>query len=219
MKLPDAISSEVAAAAMLKGCTAEYLIERCAHIEAGEAVLVHAAAGGVGSILVQWLKSLGAVVIAHAGSSSKAKRAESLGADHALCCPMSELAAEVRALTGGKGVPVVLDGVGADSWEASLGSVARRGLLVTYGNASGPVPPFSALDLLKAGSAFVTRPTLSDYMLTSEEMRTSATRLFEMIESGALKIMAGTTFPLTDAADAHRAMEGRSTSGSVVLIP
>jgi NADPH2:quinone reductase len=204
---------------MLKGCTAEFLVERCAKIERGETVLVHAAAGGVGSILVPWLKSLGAVVIAHAGTSKKAEIAKSLGADHALSCPMETLAGEVRALTGGKGVPVVLDGVGAASWEASMGSVARRGLLVTYGNASGPVPPFTALDILKAGSIFVTRPTLFDYIPTAEEMRASAARLFEMLTSDTLEVTIGARFPLTEAAEAHRAIEARSTTGSTVLIP
>ena len=143
VKLPEGIGAETAAAAMLKGCTAEYLIERCARVRAGQTVLVHAAAGGVGSILVQWLKAIGATVIAHAGSVEKAATARALGADQALSCPMAELAAEVRGLTGGEGVPVVLDGVGAASWQASLGALARRGLLVTYGNASGPVPPAS----------------------------------------------------------------------------
>jgi NADPH2:quinone reductase len=219
VKLPEGISSEVAAAAMLKGCTAEFLVERCANIEAGEAVLVHAAAGGVGSILVPWLKSLGAVVIAHTGTSKKAEVAKSLGADHALCCPMEELAAEVRALTGGKGVPVVLDGVGAASWEASLGSVARRGLLVTYGNASGSVPPFTALDLLRAGSVFVTRPTLFDYIATADEMNASAARLFEMIANGTIEVNIGARFSLIEAADAHRALESRATTGSTILLP
>ncbi len=219
VKLPEGISSDAAAAAMLKGCTAEFLIERCAQIEKGETVLVHAAAGGVGSILVPWLKSLGAVVIAHAGTSKKAEIAKALGADHALSCPMDALAGEVRALTGGKGVPVVLDGVGAASWEASIGSVARRGLLVTYGNASGPVPPFTALDLLKAGSIFVTRPSLFDYIPTAEEMRASAARLFEMIDGGTIEVTIGARFPLTEAADAHRAIEARATTGSTVLIP
>ncbi|HEX8261262.1 MAG TPA: zinc-binding dehydrogenase, partial [Allosphingosinicella sp.] len=219
VKLPDAVTAEDAAAAMLKGCTAEYLIERCARVEAGQAVLVHAAAGGVGAILVQWLKAIGAVVIAHAGDSRKAAMAKELGADHALCGPMEGLAAEVRALTDGKGVPAVLDGVGAASWQASLASVARRGLVVTYGNASGPVPPFTAFDLLSAGSVFVTRPTLADYCKTPEEMRASAARLFEMIEKGAVKIRIGATLPLLEAADAHRALEARATMGSTVLIP
>jgi NADPH2:quinone reductase len=219
VKLPDAISFEDAAAAMLKGCTAEYLVERCARVQPEETVLVHAAAGGVGSILVPWLKHLGAVVIAHAGDSRKAALAKELGADHALCCPMEELAAEVRALTDGKGVPIVLDGVGKASWAASLGSVARRGLIVTYGNASGPVPPFTPLDLLSAGSIFVTRPTLADYCRTPEEIRTSAARLFEVIEKGIIKIRIGARFPLRDAAEAHRAIESRATTGSTVLIP
>jgi len=219
VRLPDSVSAEQAAAAMLKGCTAEYLIERCAKVEAGQTVLVHAAAGGMGSILVQWLKAIGAKVIAHAGDSRKAALAAGLGADHALCCPMEELAAEVRALTGGQGVPVVLDGVGEASWKASLASVARRGLLVTYGNASGPVPAFTALDLLSAGSVFVTRPTLADYCRSAEEMAASAERLFEMIGKGAVEIRIGATFPLLEAADAHRAIEARATTGSTVLIP
>jgi len=217
--LPDAVSAEQAAAAMLKGCTAEYLIERCARVQPGETVLVHAAAGGVGSILVPWLKHVGATVIAHSGDSRKAALAEALGADHSLCCPLDELAAEVRSLTEGKGVPIVLDGVGKASWSASLGSVARRGLIVSYGNASGPVPPFTALDLLAAGSIFVTRPTLADYAATSEEMRASAARLFELIANGTIAVTIGQTFPLLEAADAHRAIEGRKTTGSTVLLP
>jgi NADPH2:quinone reductase len=132
---------------------------------------------------------------------------------------MDSLAAEVRALTGGHGVPVVLDGVGEASWKASLGSVARRGLLVTYGNASGPVPAFTALDLLGAGSIFVTRPTLADYCRTGDEMTASAARLFEMIAKGAVAIRIGATFPLLEAADAHRAIEARQTTGSTVLLP
>lgn len=219
VKLPDGISSEAAAALMLKGATAEYLIERCARVEAGQAVLVHAAAGGVGSILVPWLKALGAVVIAHAGSAAKAALAKELGADHALSCPLDALAGEVRALTDGQGVQVVLDGVGAASWTASLASVARRGLIVSYGNASGPVPPFTALDLTRAGSIFVTRPTLADYAATPEEMRTCAARLFEMVEKGVVQARIGARYPLRDAAEAHRAIESRATTGSTVLIP
>jgi NADPH2:quinone reductase len=219
VKLPDSIDAETAAAAMLKGCTVEYLVERCARVQAGEAVLVHAAAGGVGSILVPWLKALGARIIAHSGDSRKAAMAKESGADESLCIPMDALAAEVRRLTDGKGVPVVFDGVGAASWSASLASTARRGLLVTYGNASGPVPPFTALDLLRAGSIFVTRPTLADYCATPEEMRASAARLFEMIEQGKVPVRIGARFELAKAADAHRAIESRATTGSTVLIP
>jgi NADPH2:quinone reductase len=219
VKLPDTIPSETAAAALLKGCTAEFLVERCAAVGPGDTVLVHAAAGGVGSILVPWLKAVGARVIAHSGSPKKAELAKGLGADESLCCPMERLSAEVRDLTDGKGVPIVLDGVGAASWEASLGSVAKRGLIVTYGNASGPVPPFTAIDLLRAGSIFVTRPILFDYVATPEEMRASAARLFEMIESGAVPVKIGGRFSLSDAAESHRALEARATTGSTVLIP
>lgn len=219
VKVPDSLGFEEAAAVMLKGCTAEYLIERCAKVAEGDTVLVHSAAGGVGSILVPWLKAAGATVIAHSGDSRKAARATALGADHSLCCSMDALAAEIRSLTAGRGVTAVLDGVGAASWTASLGSVARRGLLVTYGNASGPVPPFTALDLLTAGSVFVTRPTLADYCVAAEDMRRSAERLFEMIDKGVVAADIGARFPLTKAADAHRALEARSTVGSTILIP
>ena len=219
VRLPEGISSEDAAAVMLKGATAEYLIERCARVQPGQTVLVHAAAGGVGSILVPWLKAIGASVIAHAGSPAKAAIAASLGADHSLSCPMEALAGEVRALTAGRGADVVLDGVGAASWTASLAAVARRGLVVTYGNASGPVPPFSALDLTRAGSIFVTRPTLGDYAATPEEMRDCASRLVEMIGTGVVKVAIGARYSLRDAAEAHRAIESRATTGSTVLIP
>jgi NADPH2:quinone reductase len=219
VRIPEGISSEQAAAAMLKGCTAEYLVERCAKVAPGQTVLVHAAAGGVGSILVQWLKTIGASVIAHAGNPEKAAIATTLGADHSLCGPFDTLAEEVRRLTGGKGVDAVLDGVGAASWAASLASVAKRGIVVTYGNASGPVPPFSALDLLRAGSIFVTRPTLGDYCGTVEELRASAARLFELMLSGAVQVQIGSRYPLEQAAEAHRALEARETTGSTVLLP
>lgn len=215
--IPNGISSEQAAAAMLKGCTAEYLIERCAKVEADQAVLVHAAAGGVGSIAVQWLKAIGATVIAHSGSAAKAKLAAELGADVSLDCPMDELAAKVRTATGGEGVPVILDGVGAASWEASLASIARRGLLVSYGNASGPVPPVNLLDLMRRGSVFVTRPSLFDYAASPAEMRACAGRLFDMMLAGKVKVEIGQRFPLAQAAKAHRALEARATTGSTVL--
>ena len=219
VKLPDGISCEQAAAAMLKGCTAEYLIERCARVGPGMSVLVHAAAGGVGSIAVQWLKAIGASVIAHSGGAAKARLAADLGADLSLDCPMEDLAANVREATSGEGVPVVLDGVGAASWEASLGSVARRGLVVSYGNASGPVPPFPLLELSRRGSLFVTRPTLFDYCATPEDMRASATRLLGMMLSGKVEVRVGAYYPLADAAEAHRALEARATTGSTVLVP
>jgi NADPH2:quinone reductase len=195
------------------------LIERCAKVEAGQWVLVHAAAGGVGSILVPWLKAIGARVIAHAGSAEKAAIAKGLGADHALSCSFDHLAEKISEITEGAGARAVLDGVGAASWAASLASLGRRGLMVTYGNASGPVPPFSPLELARGGSLFLTRPTLHDYVAIREALQESAARLFEMIRSGAVPVRIGARFPLADAAEAHRALEARATTGSTLLIP
>jgi NADPH:quinone reductase len=217
VRLPEGISAEAAAAVILKGCTAEMLVERCAKVQAGDWVLVHAAAGGVGSILVPWLKAVGAKVIAHAGSAGKAAIAEALGADHALSCRFEELAQKVRDISGG--VRTVLDGVGTASWAASLASLGRRGLMVSYGNASGPAPPLSPLELARGGSLFLTRPTLGDYVATAAELQASAARLFEMIGSGAVEVRIGARFALADAAEAHRALEARKTTGSTLLIP
>lgn len=219
VRLPDAINAETAAAVMLKGCTAEMLVERCAKVQPGEWVLVHAAAGGVGSILVPWLKAVGARVVAHAGSAAKAAVAKDLGADQALSCAFDELTEKVREITDGKGVRTAFDGVGAASWAASLKSLGRRGLMVSYGNASGPVPPFSPLELARGGSLFLTRPTLFDYAATPEEVQASAARLFEIIGSGAIPVRIGARFALADAAEAHRALESRATTGSTLLIP
>jgi NADPH2:quinone reductase len=218
VRLPDDIDAATAAAILLKGCTAEMLVERCALVRAGEWVLVHAAAGGVGSILVPWLKAVGAQVIAHAGSAEKAAIATELGADHALSCALGELAAQVHDIIRA-GVRVVLDGVGAASWTASLASLARRGLMVSYGNASGPVPPFGVLELARHGSLFLTRPTLGDYVASAEELQASAARLFEMVRSGAVPVRIGARFALADAAAAHGALEARATTGSTLLIP
>jgi NADPH2:quinone reductase len=218
VRLPEAISAETAAAAMLKGCTAEMLIERCARVQAGDWVLVHAAAGGVGSILVPWLKAIGAGVIAHAGSSEKAVLAAGSGADAALSCRFEELPGKIREIVQ-EGVRVVFDGVGAASWTASLSCLSKRGLMVSYGNASGPVPPLSPLELARGGSLFLTRPTLFDYVADPAELHASAARLFEMIGSGALPVRIGTRFSLDKAAEAHRALEARRTTGSTLLIP
>ncbi|MBU3076930.1 quinone oxidoreductase family protein [Sphingomonas quercus] len=217
--LADGISFETAAAAMLKAATAEMLIEQIAHTRPGQSVLVHAAAGGVGGIAVQWLKAIGARVIAHAGSPEKAAIARDLGADEALSCPLDQLAEAVRGLTGGAGVATVFDGVGAASFTASLDSLAKRGLMITYGNASGPVPPFSPLELTRRGSLFLTRPTLGNYVDTPESMRASAARLFEMIGSGKVTVPIGLSMPLEEAAEVHRRLESRSTTGSIVLLP
>lgn len=219
VKLPDEITFEQAAAAMLKGCTAEYLVERCANVRSGDKVLIQAAAGGVGTILVQWLKAIGATVIAHSGDARKAALAAELGAHHSLHCSMDELPAQVLALTSGAGVGTVFDGVGAVSWQASLRSLSRRGLLVTFGNASGPVPPFTAIDLMRAGSVFVTRPTLADYCSTTVEMRSSAARLFDMLSTAQIKVQIGRSYPLSDVRSAHRALEQRATTGSTLLLP
>lgn len=218
VKVPDGVSLETAAAAMLKGMTAEFLVRRCFHVKHGDAVLIHAAAGGVGQILVQWCKSLGATVIATVGSETKAAIVRDLGADHVIDYSHEDVAAKVAALTGGQGVAVVYDGVGKDTWAASLKSLGRRGVMVTFGNASGPVPAFAPLEL-SAKSLFVTRPKLFDYIATTEELDESAEALFAVIGSGAVKIDIGQTFPLAEARAAHEALEGRRTTGATVLIP
>lgn len=218
VKVPEGISLETAAAAMLKGMTAEFLVRRCFHVKPGDLVLIHAAAGGVGQILVQWCKALGATVIATAGSAAKLDLARELGADHVIDYSHEDVAAKVGEITGGKGVAVVYDGVGKDTWDASMKSLAKRGVLVTFGNASGPVPPFAPLEL-GAKSAFVTRPRLFDYIATTEELDESASALFAVIGSGAVKIDIGQTFPLAEARAAHEALEGRKTTGATLLIP
>ena len=205
IKIPKEISSKEAAATMLKGFTACYLAEDIVALEAGQTALVHSAAGGVGSILVPWLRDKGVIVIAHAGTPEKAAIVR---ADHSLSCPYEELAAIVREITGGSGVDVVFDGVGKESWTASLASLKRRGMMASYGNASGAVPPFSPLDLMRAGSLFLTRPTLADYTVTAEELAHTAMRLFEKMTRGVVRATVNQCFALKDAAEAHRALEG-----------
>lgn len=217
--LPDHISSDIAAAAMLKGLTACFLSEPCAKLQAGQSALVHAAAGGVGSILVPWLKDMGVQVIAHAGSPEKAEMARRAGADTALYGSFENLADAVKAATNGKGVHAVFDGVGQDSWTASLASLRPRGLMVSYGNASGPVPPVNLLDLSRGGSLYVTRPTLFAYISDPAEYRAMAYRLFDRIRRGVVTIDIGQRYALADAAEAHRALEGRRTTGSTILLP
>ena len=214
--IPDGISSEYAAATMLKGFTACYLAEDTIALSSGQTALVHSAAGGVGSILVPWLRDKGVKVIAHAGTPGKAAGVD---ADHSLSGPFDSLAEQVRDITGRLGVDVVYDGVGKDSWTASLASLKRRGLMASYGNASGAVPPVSLLELMRGGSLYVTRPTLADYISTAEELAATARRLFDRIERGVIRPVIGQQFALTDAADAHRALEARKTTGSTVLLP
>jgi NADPH2:quinone reductase len=217
--VPDGVSLETAAAAMLKGMTAEFLIRRCYPVKAGEAVLVHAAAGGVGQILVQWIKALGGVVIATAGGAEKLALAKSLGADHGIDYRTEDVASRVHEITGGIGVPVAYDSVGAATFEGTIGSMARRGTIVSFGNASGPPPPIAPARLSQAGSLYLTRPTLFHYIATTEELDASAAALFEVIQSGTVKIDVGQTFPLRDVRAAHEALEGRATTGSTLLLP
>jgi len=219
VKLPDDIDSRTAAAILLKGMTTEAFIRRTYPVKAGETVLVHAAVGGVGQIMTQWLKALGAVVIATVGSEAKAEKARELGADHIILYRDQDVAAEVRRITDGKGVPVAYDSVGKDTFEGTLGSLARRGLFVSFGNASGPVPPFPPARLAQGGSLYLTRPTLFDYIVTTEELEASAAALFDVVRSGKVKIEIGQTFGLDQARQAHEALEGRATVGASLLIP
>lgn len=217
--VPDDISDEIAAASILKGCTTEFLVERCAKVEAGWPVLVHAAAGGVGLLLVQWLKKLGATVIGTVSTREKADLARAAGADHIIDYSHEDVGAKCRELTGGAGVRVVFDGVGQDTWEASLKSVGRRGLVISYGNASGPVMGVDLRALANAGSVFATRPTLFDYYIDPAERAAGAARVFEMIRSGAVKVDIRQRYALEDVAQAHRDLEARKTTGSTILLP
>ena len=219
IRLPDSIDDRTAAAALLKGLTVQTLIAGCARARAGQSALVLAAAGGVGRMLVQWLSAIGVRVIAHAGSAEKAAIAGALGAAAALHGSFETLAAEVRAANGGDGVDIVFDGVGAASWTASLDSLHPRGLMISFGNASGPVPVASPLELARRGSLFLTRPRLYDYIDTRAELDAAAAALFGMIESRRLDIAIGMIAPLSQVAEVHRALEARQTSGSIVLLP
>lgn len=218
LAIPDDISDETAAAAMLKGCTAEFLVERCACVQPGMTVLVHAAAGGVGLILVQWLKAIGATVIGTVSTEEKAQAARAAGADHVVLYTQDDTAAAVRALTDGAGVQVVFDGVGMATWESSLDSCGKRGMIVSYGNASGPVSGVNLGLLATKGSLFCTRPTLFDYYITAEERAAGAERLWAMIRSGAVSITVGQHYALEKAAQAHADLEARKTSGSTLLV-
>jgi NADPH:quinone reductase len=217
VKLPDVISSEQAAAMMLQGLTAHMLVRQVHPVQSGETILVHAAAGGVGLILCQWAKALGATVIGTVGSDEKAELARAHGCDHPIVYTRQDFVAEVERITGGAKVPVVYDGVGRDTFMKSLDCLARRGMMVSFGNASGPVDPFPATLLAQKGSLFLTRPTLYDYVIKREELEQSAAELFDVVVSGKVKIEVKQRFALRDAAEAHRALEARETSGSTVL--
>lgn len=216
--VPDAISFQIAAAAALKGMTARYLLRKTFRVERGHVVLIHAAAGGVGQIAVQWAKHLGATVIATVGSDAKVAIAKALGADHVIVSSREDIAKCVREIEP-KGVHVVYDGVGKDTWDASLDSLRPLGMMVSYGNASGAAPPFSPLVLSQKGSLFLTRPTLFHYTATVEELDETAADLFDVIAKGAVKIATAKRYALVDAAQAHRDLEARKTTGSLVLTP
>ena len=221
VRVPDEVDDRTAAAAMLKGLTVQYLLRQIHDVGPGTTLLGHAAAGGVGLILGQWAKALGATVIGTASTASKRELAAANGYDHVLAYRDDgvDVVAEVRALTEGRGVDVVYDGVGRDTFETSLDCLRPRGMLVTYGNASGPVEPFSPSVLATKGSLFLTRPTLAHYADTPARTQAMADDLFAVLASGAVRIHIGQTYPLADAASAHADLEAGRTTGSTVLLP
>jgi NADPH:quinone reductase len=219
VKVPRGVSDEQAAALMLKGLTAHFLIRRTFRVKRGDTLLVHAAAGGVGLILCQWARSLGAVVIGIVGSEAKAELARRHGCRHVLISGRDELVTRVKALTRGAGVAVVYDAVGKDTFMESLDCLKRLGMMVTFGNASGPPPAISPFELTKRGSLFLTRPTLFNYIGTREELTAAARELFAAVRTKKVRVVIGQKYPLSRAADAHRDLEGRRTTGSTVLVP
>lgn len=219
VKLPDNISDEVAACIMLQGMTVEYLIRRTFAVQPGMTVLWHAAAGGVGQIAVQWLHALGVEVIGTVGSAAKGELARQLGCRHVINYNQEDVVARVREITGGHGVPVVYDSVGKSTFEMSLNSLAPRGTFVSFGNASGAVPAFEPLLLSQKGSLFFTRPKLNDYVASRSELEASAQALFARIGDGSIKVTPSARYALADAAQAHRDLESRRTTGSLILLP
>lgn len=217
--LPDGVSDELAAASLLKGLTAAYLLTETFPVTADHDVLVHAAAGGTGLILCQWAQHIGATVIGTAGSEEKAALARENGADHTILYRDENVAERVRAITDGRGVQVSYDGVGKDTFEASLDSLAPRGMFVSFGNASGNAPPVAPHELQNRGSLFFTRPSLAHYSASTEDLRTLADRFFAVLASGAVKIHINQRYPLSELAQAHRDLEARKTTGSTVIIP
>lgn len=217
--LPEGISDEQAAAMMLKGMTAQYLLRRTYRVQSGQTVLFHAAAGGVGLIACQWAKHLGATVIGTVGSEAKADLARAHGCAHVIRYDREEVVARVREITGGKGVPVVYDSVGQATFERSLECLAPMGMLVSFGQSSGKIPPVDLGILSQKGSLYVTRPTLMTYTAERADLVASANELFDVVQRGAVRIEINQRFPLHDAAEAHRALEGRRTTGSTLLMP
>jgi len=219
VKIPDGISDQQAASMMLKGLTTHYLIRKIFKVKAGDTILMHAAAGGVGLILCQWAKHLGATVIGTVGGDDKAVLAKAHGCDHVINYRKENFTQRVKEITGGKGLPVVYDGVGKDTFEGSLDCLWPTGLMVSFGNASGAVPPVNILLLSQKGSLFLTRPTLATYVAKREDLVANAAELFDVVRKGAVKIEINQTHPLKDAERAHRDLEGRKTTGSTVLLP
>ena len=218
-KLPDAIEDETAAAMMLKGMTVRYLLRATYKVQSGDTILLHAAAGGIGLIACQWAKALGATTIGTVGSEEKAELARAHGCHHTINYQTEDVAARVRELTDGQGVPVAYDGVGKATVEASLDSLQPRGLLVSFGNASGPVTNFDLGALSARGSLYVTRPTLMTYVASDAELAETTGDLFEVVSSGAVKIPVNQRYALADVRQAHEDLEGRKTTGSTVLMP
>ncbi|HJW03509.1 MAG TPA: quinone oxidoreductase [Azospira sp.] len=219
LKLPDSIDFRTGAAMMLQGLTAAYLLRRTYPVKAGDTVLIHAAAGGVGLIACQWAKALGATVIGTVSTEAKADLARAHGCDHPILYTRENFAQRVREITGGEGVPVVYDGIGKDTWAGSLDSLRPLGMMVSFGNASGPVGLLDPLVLSQKGSLFFTRPTLMHYTAKRADLEALAGELFAMVTSGKVKIEVNQTFALKDAAAAHIALEGRQTTGSTILLP
>ena len=219
VKVPDGIDSRQAAAMMLQGMTVEYLLRRTYPVRSGDTVLLHAAAGGVGLIACQWAKHLGATVIGTVGSDEKAELAHAHGCDHPIVYTRENFTERVREITGGAGVPVVYDSVGRDTFEGSLDCLRPRGMLVSFGQSSGKIDPFDIGVLGARGSLYATRPTLFSYTATRADLESSARALFDVVGSGAVRVTVNRTFPLAEAADAHRALESRQTTGSTVLVP
>lgn len=218
VKLPKEIDERTAAAVLLKGLTAQMLLRQVYRVRKTDTVLIHAAAGGVGSILVPWAKHIGARVIALVGGESKVAYVQTLGADHVLLSE-DDWVARAKSLTGNQGVHVVYDSVGKDTFIRSLDSLRPRGMMVTFGNSSGAVPPFAPLELAKRGSLFLTRPTLFDYIRTRSALVKAVQELFDLIARSVITVNIGQTFRLQEAAEAHRALEARRTQGSTVLVP
>ncbi len=219
VKLPDALSCEQGAAMMMQGLTAQYLLRRTYRVQPGDTILIHAAAGGVGLIVCQWAKALGATVIGTVSSDAKAELARAHGCDHTIITPRDSVSARVREITGGEGVPVVYDSIGKDTFMDSLACLRPLGTMVTFGNASGPVPPFDPGLLARMGSLFLTRPTLFHYIARRQDLLAMADELFAVVASGQVRVSINQRYPLKDAATAHRELEARRTTGSSVLLP